>query len=518
MRLEQFNTSYLTEGLEYQQIRSVRLWESTGKILKEAALTNDQIQQLFAEIEKGADSAGVNRTAIGKGKDTVVAVNKAWEDLKSKIQNSGPIKGFDQKVSDALSKIGAGAADPEFNGNVNKWVQKYRDFAKKHPIAQGAIYATLIALAGITGAGVGGAAALGLLKMADKLLQGERFSSAAYSGVKAGAMAFAASKLGDYLKGMKAGDQVPQPQAGDLPPGAPKMDFDKYDYYVGDSNNVVAVPKGSPNPFTGDDAAFDAMGQAKDLRAALRAPEGGDIAGSVADAGASSFASDPDLSPIQQKLAALVDAGKPLNDNQRDFLFKAMDKAALKAQMLGDMPDGTANAGMRQFMSLQSLARAAKFENRVINGYKLSEGQVYMIFNRLCQTNERMLSEGLLVEGPMDFIKGVAAKGKEKLAAVGKNITTRFTADKLNSIWVKAGSPTDSDDLYNVLDGAGVPPEVLEPVYKSLKIPVTTVGGRIEPTLDTPVDYKQIKQMVMKLPKDRKQRLINYITKQLAAA
>jgi hypothetical protein len=198
MRLQQLQTSYLTENLDYDHIRLVRLWESTGLKLKEAALTADQIQSLFAEIEKGATEAGGNRTALGKGKDAVTAVNKAWEDLKTKIQNSGPIKGFDQKVSDALSKVGMGAADPEFNGQVNKWVQKYRDFAKKHPVAQGAIYATIIALAGITGAGVAGAAALGLLKMADKLLQGERFSSAAYSGAKTGAMAYGASKLGDY--------------------------------------------------------------------------------------------------------------------------------------------------------------------------------------------------------------------------------------------------------------------------------------------------------------------------------
>ena len=146
MRLTQLELkkNYLYEGLDRSSLTSVLLWEHAGQQLKEAALTPDQINGLFAEIEKAQTAAGDNRTMLGKGKDSVDAVNKAWEDLKGKIQNSGPIKDFDKKVSDVLSKIGVGSADPEMEGKVSGWVQKYRDFAKKHPIIQGALYATLI--------------------------------------------------------------------------------------------------------------------------------------------------------------------------------------------------------------------------------------------------------------------------------------------------------------------------------------------------------------------------------------
>jgi len=89
---------------------------------------------------------------------------------------------------------------------VMQYVQKYRDFAKKHPIAQSLIYGALITAAGVSGAGAGGAAALGLFKMVDKLLQGEKFSSAAYAGAKTGAMAYAAGQIGKALKG---GQQPP---------------------------------------------------------------------------------------------------------------------------------------------------------------------------------------------------------------------------------------------------------------------------------------------------------------------
>jgi len=235
--------SYLYEGLTVTNAKSIRLWESAGYKLTEAQLTVDQIQQIFQQIEQTANAApGGNRTMIGKGKDAATAVNRAWEDLKTKIQNSGPVQGFDQKVSDLLNKIGMGSADPQFNGQVSSWVQKYRDFAAKHPIAQGAIYATLIAVTGLSGAGLGGAAALGLLKMADKLLQGERFTSAAYSGAKTGAMAYGASKVGDYIKGAQqqsavAGEKVLPVQGQSAPAGG--GNFSSSNSYSGTLSGVT---------------------------------------------------------------------------------------------------------------------------------------------------------------------------------------------------------------------------------------------------------------------------------------
>ena len=193
----------LNESLNRSSSSSVILWESAGRVLKEAELTADQIEQLFKDVESGATAGGNNRTMLGKGKDAAEAVNKAWEDLKTKVQNSGPIQNVDGAYDQAVAKIEAGLGGPD--NAVNKVIQKYRKFAKEHPIAQGFIYSALIAAAGISGAGLGGAAVLGLLKMTDKLLQGEKFSSAAYSGAKTGAMAYGASKIGDMMKG---GDQA----------------------------------------------------------------------------------------------------------------------------------------------------------------------------------------------------------------------------------------------------------------------------------------------------------------------
>ena len=591
MRLQQLQTSYLTENLDYDHIRLVRLWESTGLKLKEAALTADQIQSLFAEIEKGATEAGGNRTALGKGKDAVTAVNKAWEDLKTKIQNSGPIKGFDQKVSDALSKVGMGAADPEFNGQVNKWVQKYRDFAKKHPIAQGAIYATIIALAGITGAGVAGAAALGLLKMADKLLQGERFSSAAYSGAKTGAMAYGASKLGDYIKGkpeggVGGGEMSPDMQQGlaadqafqdrilnRFPPdkgytftssgdtlhvldangvkvytgGIPLKTMDMKTFADLTNNGQMANPGISSGSISSDAMAgvadtekgFDAMAKARDLRSALRAPEGAlDAAGSAASgaagdivrgSGAEMFktlASDPAANSTLRGLADKIASGV-FTDADYDTLRGQLDNAVRMADN-ADVP-GSLKIGSEVFTGADK-ARIAKAHYDLVDammnkavqittkqnaslrrtGKALSEGQVYMIFNRVCARNDQMLSEGKLIEGPMDWIKDKAGQAAGAVAGkakqIGKNLTTKVTADKLNSAWQKAGSPMDSEELKAFLGKQGVSPEVIDNVYKNLKIPAAAAPGAM--------DIEQIKQMVASLPVDRKARLLKYLTKQ----
>ena len=451
------------------------IWESAGLKLKEAALTADQIQQVFAAVEKGATDSGANRTLLGKGKDAAEAINKAWEDLKTKVQDSGPISAVDQKYDDVVAKIEQGLGGPD--GAVSKAIMKYRKFAKEHPIAQGLIYSALIAAAGISGAGLGGAAVLGLLKMADKLLQGEKFSSAAYSGAKTGAMAYGSSKLGDYIKGKSAGDAA------------------------------------TSAPSATDAASVPADDTVEKVKAAAKA------SGEVVNAAPGNLAAMDGLSPIQAKVAALIDAGKPLTKNQMDFLYKASQNAALKASMLGDMPDGTANAGMKQLMALDVLLKAAKTESVAYTSKKLSEGQVYLVFNRVVATNNQMVVEGRLVEGPLDAIKGAAGKAAGWLQTKGKNLTTKVTADKLNSAWQSAGSPTDSEQLAAFLGSQGVSPNFVSDVYKSMKIeiPSSNAAPKEQPT-KAPSQYADVKAMIEKLDKKSRQRLAAYLQKQLGTA
>jgi hypothetical protein len=182
------------------------LWESAGRSIVEAKLTADQIQQIFQQIQT---SKG-NRSLVGKAVDVPKEVYKAYDDLKQKALNSDIVKNFDAIYDQAAEKLKQATGGDQ---GAMQYVQKYRDFAKRHPIAQGLIYSALIAAAGISGAGAGGAAALGLFKMVDKLLQGEKFSRAAVAGAETGAMAYAAGQIGKAIQGQPAPAGQPQADA-----------------------------------------------------------------------------------------------------------------------------------------------------------------------------------------------------------------------------------------------------------------------------------------------------------------
>lgn len=197
MKIAQIERVKLVEGLDRDASRTYRLWESAGQVLKEFQLDQKQIDQLFAQVEKDATAApGGNRTMLGKGIDTTTAAGKAvktaYDDLVDKVQKSAPMQNADAEYDKLAAQLKTATGG---DAGVMKYVQKYRDFATKHPIAQSAIYAALIAAVGISGAGLGGAAVLGLLKMTDQLLQGKKFSTALGKGAMTGATAYAASNL-----------------------------------------------------------------------------------------------------------------------------------------------------------------------------------------------------------------------------------------------------------------------------------------------------------------------------------
>jgi hypothetical protein len=90
---------------EYKQNPDYVLWESVGLTLKEAALTTDQIQQIFRDIETNQSASGDNRSAIGQVKDAAGAVKDAYNKFKDKIYNSTPMKDFAAKYDQAAEQL-----------------------------------------------------------------------------------------------------------------------------------------------------------------------------------------------------------------------------------------------------------------------------------------------------------------------------------------------------------------------------------------------------------------------------
>lgn len=194
-----------------------RKWEKEiHPILCEVALAPDQIQQLFKSIESGA-----GRSALGKIGDTVKGaadkISDVWfNKFGGMLQSSTPVQAFDQKYDEIKSSIASKHPD------LAAKLAKYGEFAKEHPnwhkfllaIAGSVAAAVGVAVAGGVGAGAlavgtGTGVAVGILNIADRLLQGQKASTAigrgATTGAIAGLAAGAAAKIGDMIKaGIKA--------------------------------------------------------------------------------------------------------------------------------------------------------------------------------------------------------------------------------------------------------------------------------------------------------------------------
>jgi hypothetical protein len=197
----------------------------------------------------------------------------------------------------------------------------------------------------------------------------------------------------------------------------------------------------------------------------------------------------------------IVFAAKTFKPGDADYAeaAKAFLKAAGKEGMLGSVKNMSGAA-----------ANFSDFKDSIdfIGQHKLSEGQVYLVFNQIVGAQ---LDEGVF----------------DKIKTIGKNLTTKVTVDKLNSAWKKAGSPLDSNEVVAVLRKAGVSDQVLAPVLKSMKIkmPQAAVSkpdnvAKTEPNVSSnaadntdTLDYKSLQAAVAQLRTRDAKSLVAHIDK-----
>jgi hypothetical protein len=404
MKINQLTTTknYLYEGLDNQSLRSIKLWESAGRKLVEYEMTADQITKLFAQVQQGATDAGSNRTMIGKGKDAASAVNTAWEDLKTKVQNSGPIQAVDAKYDQAAAKLKQATGG---DAGVMKYVQKYRKFAKAHPVAQSLIYSALIAAAGISGVGAGGAAALGLFKMVDKLLQGEKFSSAAYSGAKVGALAYGASLLKDLMSGTQ-----------------------------GVTTSV-------------DDPAWDQLaqqGQEVSVNQVVTSTNGNDT-----------------IKEVIQSIVGPNDKG--------EYLVRIVNNNDLREFVTKTPPPSVAPATTESKKYSKSKLTEAQIKRMFYVAGTIQDKLTEGIWDKVkgATANAAGAVATGAAKNLVDKTKALGTSIANKAQTVGTNLTTKVTADKLMSAWKKAGSPTDSDAVAAIMKKAGVDDAIIASTMKA---------------------------------------------------
>jgi hypothetical protein len=177
------------------------------------------------------------------------------------------------------------------------------------------------------------------------------------------------------------------------------------------------------------------------------------------------------------------------NDSLRQFISATAD--SLQAVSQGAVAASTGSSG------------TDKKESYYVQTRPLSEGQVYLVFDRVVKLNE----------GPIwDKVKGAAGAVAQKAGQIGTNLTTKITADKLNSAWKKAGSPTDSEEVAKILTAAGVGDDVVKQVYTDLKISAAPEAQAAAS------EYAEVKKAIAQLNTKDRTRMIAYLTKQLGTA
>jgi hypothetical protein len=458
--LESRSPLFETLGLKDQYFE---LWErEIHPTLCEAALSTDQIMQMFADVEKGASATGKNRTLLGKGKDAAGTISDAWfNKFGAMLKKSAPVAAADAKFKELKNKIRA--ANPD--SKVIAAIDKYAEYAEKHPAMQKfllAIVGSIAAALGVAAAGgiaagalaigTGTGVAVGIVNIADRLLKGEDLSTAVgrggTAGLTAGLTAAAVAKVAGLLKDTLANIQQ------------------------GREVNVITINPGTPmeqkfNLLPADGRAYDKLGQ-KWLDAVKDASGGFD---GIMDP---TSASNSAMTASSKAMGAILD--KALDPSYQQAVIAAAAKAGETAAPIADAIKGITTlqqviTPVASALAGQAAGNAAK-ESVYVQARPLSEGQVYLLFNRivaqeLTETPAFLNKLGAAVKGG---VKGAAGVVGDKLKQVGKNLTNKTTSDKLRTAWTKAGSPTDSDAVYKLLKDQGVDAGVINSVYDSMKL------------------------------------------------
>ena len=461
------------QGLDKAQSEVVEGIYFTLEPLVEASLAPDQITPFCGAVEKAVTAGGDNRTLAGLGVDAAKQVDQTINNIGKWLQDTRPVQAFDQKFDQLKDKIA------QKFPKVAAQAEKMGEWAKANPGKTAAIIGVLTAVAALGAGPVGGAIAGQILRGSAELLKGEKLSTAVGKGVKTAAYGFIAGKTFELIgNALENGLTMAKDT---MFPGAVKLNWSRMFDEVG----------GELGTRSASFSFKDLVGKPEDI-GPIR-----DLANEAADAW---VAGDYQLSKTLWRQANdaievlkspeyIADIAKTAD--ARQMIQQGINAASMATDFLAAAAQGAAQAGGMQ---------KAKKESVYLQTRPLSEGQVYMLFNKTA----------VLTEGPMDLLK----KGVEWVGKKAHNVTTKVTADKLNSAWVKAGSPTDSEELRQFLSSQGIADDIINKVYDEMKI-ASAPKSTETPAGAAAMSYKEVKDLLPKLKSKEKQRLAAYLQKQL---
>ncbi|MDB4257034.1 hypothetical protein N9827_00075 [bacterium] len=525
MRLNEINTTkraLITEGWNDPRLT---LLETTHLIpfitsienyIVEANLTPQQINQMFTDVEAGATAAGGNRTGIGKGVDAAKFVNNKMKELGQAVKKSGPVSNADQKFNDLKTKIGAK------DSKVVKAVQAVSDWAKENPGKATIGVAILTIAAGMAAGPMAGAIGGFLARASKDLLQGKDLSSAVGNSLKTAAIGAIVGVVADGIDfGAPDVEGGVNTLSGDVDTSQLQ---DKIAAELGDTGD--AANQSVASAFADMDVSQFKMKYAEEMYLAQLEKFGGeasrsmmikmaeniDIQGTYPDSFSANFdgsfvRGNIFLTPDEaRELSAAGFEGMDIMGDEATEWIKTNVEGADEQIQAGIDASARADAELKTKYDAMSPEEQEAFDDKRRDmeamwgepgdytppgtpKYKESINFKNIQIETIIEWCDQSPAV-ILTEGPLDAIKkGAAAAGgalKKGAAAVGakaktvgKNLSSKITADKLNKAWIKAGKPTDSNEIANILRQQGVSDQVLAPVYKTLgaKLPPAPVAA-----------------------------------------
>jgi hypothetical protein len=293
-------------------------------------------------------------------------------------------------------------------------------WAKENPGKTAAIIGVLTTLAALGGGPAGGAIAGQILRGSTELLKGEKLSTAIGKGAKAGVYGFLVGKgieeIGKFL--------------------ANGVDF------VADNTYPSAYHM---KQIYNNQLIMDVVLNTNDAENVQR----------IWDAGTKAMINGEDFTKYINQVVQYVNevTSQP---GYYDTLIS--DTAARET-----IANATA-AGVRALNGVAAVAQGAvtATTNTKQQVESLSHNQITTLF------------ESVIVEAALwDKFKQGAGAVANKAQQVGKNITTKVTADKLQKAWKSAGSPTDSDAIAKILKSQGVDAGIIDSAIGSI-VPTLT--------------------------------------------
>lgn len=411
-------------GMDRQQKMIVENVVKHFSTLIEASVDPSQIKTIFAQVEKQSSESGKNRTVLGKSKDFVSLVNTTINNVGKWLQDTTPVKAFDQKFENLKRSVQQKFGD---DSKVISGVKTLGELAKKHPIKTAAIIGVMTVIASLASGPFGGAIAGQILRGTAELLKGEKLSTAIGRGMKTAAFGYLAAnviaELGDWLSGIRANIVYDENTA--------KVSFGARTEIRGPNYSWTKTISGVAVRVTKEDAEF--------INTLMDTLENG---------------------RPEEKVAAFDSLDVLATDIRTTDYIKNLRELGVQS---------INNDELYQFMQTASKGlQAASQGAAASSGNKKANESKDLKYKKLFY----IVEQKTLIEGPMtDTIQQSAKSLASKIGTAGKNLTTKVTADKLYSAWQKAGSPTDVAELQNFLKTQGIDDTIIQNVSKIVAPP-----------------------------------------------